>query len=67
MESSNDHSEFPALILHLERDTAILVRERLMYSQQSLQDDRPKIQEIIDAIDNYLQSHLGGHDAITPR
>ncbi len=58
MESSIGHSQFPALILHLELDMAILVRERLKFSQQSLRDDRPKIQEVIDAIDNYLAFKL---------
>lgn len=47
------------LVLHLDLDRAILLRNHLMYSRQSLTDDRAKVQAVIDAIDVYLKCHLG--------
>ena len=50
------------LILHLDIDKAVFVRNALMFFRQSCQLSCQEVQEILDAIDNYLISHLGRSD-----
>jgi len=53
---------FEPLILHLDIDKAVFVRNALMFFRQSSQLSRPEMQEILDAIDTYLICHLGRSD-----